>query len=87
MAQVIEEDLSKYTPEQRAEIEKLLGQKAKIEVKGIAKAEVTKEKAEVEVAGVSAQVDCRDDWSTVSMAVVLVLSVYLGIKLINKYIK
>ena len=87
MAQVIEEDLSKYTPEQRAEIEKLLGQKAKIEVKGIAKAEVTKEKAEIEVAGISAHVDKEDNWGTIGMVVVLVLSVYLGIRLINKYIK
>ena len=86
MAQVIEEDLSQYTPEQRAQIEKMLGQKAKVEVKGVAKAEVTKEKAEIEVAGVSAQVDRNDDWSTIAMVVVLVLSVYLGIKLINKYI-
>ena len=47
MPQVIEEDLSQYTPEQRAQIEKMLGQKAKVEIKGIAKAEVTKEKAEI----------------------------------------
>jgi hypothetical protein len=70
LAKVIQEDLSKYTPEERAQIEKMLGQQAKIEVAGV-KAEVTKD----------------DSWETIGMIVVLVLALYLGIKLINKYIK
>lgn len=43
--------------------------------------------ASIEVAGVKAQVTKDDSWETIGMIVVLVLSVYAGIKLINKLFK
>jgi hypothetical protein len=43
--------------------------------------------AHIEVAGVKAEVTKDDSWETIGMIVVLVLAVYLGIRLINKYIK
>ena len=43
--------------------------------------------AHIEVAGVKAEVTKDDGWETIGMIVVLVLAVYLGIRLINKYIK
>ena len=65
------------TPEQRAEYERLKNL-PQMQTKVMVKA------AGVEVSG---EVDKNDSWATVGMAVVLILSVYLGIKLINKYIK
>ena len=44
-------------------------------------------KASVEVRGVKVVVDKNDNWETIGMIVVLVLVVYAGIKIINKYIK
>lgn len=44
-------------------------------------------KAIVEVPGVKVEVTESDTWETVGMIVVAVLAIYLGIKLINKYIK
>lgn len=44
-------------------------------------------KALLEVPGVKVEVTKDDTWETVGMIVVIVLAVYLGIKLINKYIK
>ena len=44
-------------------------------------------KAIVEVPGVKVEVTKDDTWETVGMIVVAVLAIYLGIKLINKYIK
>lgn len=43
--------------------------------------------AKIEVAGVKAEVTKDDSWETISMIVVLVLAVYLGIKVINKFFK
>ena len=44
-------------------------------------------KASVEVPGVKVVVDKNDNWETVAMILVLVLGVYAGIKLINKFFK
>lgn len=44
-------------------------------------------KVVVEVPGVKAEVNKDDNWTTIGMIVVLVLSIYLGIKLINKLVK
>ena len=44
-------------------------------------------KVVVEVPGVKAEVNKDDNWTTVGMVVVLVLSIYLGVKLINKFVK
>lgn len=44
-------------------------------------------KAIVEVPGIKVEVTKDDTWETVGMIVVLVLAVYLGIKIINKFIK
>ena len=49
--------------------------------------DLPKKGATIEVAGVKAEVTKDDNWETIGMIVVLVLVVYLGIKLINKYIK
>lgn len=43
--------------------------------------------ATVEVPGVKVEVTKDDTWETVGMIAALVLVIYLGIKLINKYIK
>lgn len=45
------------------------------------------QKVVVEVPGVKAEVTKEDNWTTVSMVVVIVLSIYLGVKLINKFVK
>lgn len=44
-------------------------------------------KAVVEVPGVKVEITQDDTWETVGMIVAVVLAIYLGIKLINKYIK
>ena len=44
-------------------------------------------KATVEVPGVKVEITQDDTWETVGMIVVVVLAIYLGVKLINKYIK
>lgn len=43
--------------------------------------------ATVKVPGVEVVIDKNDNWETVGMIVVVVLGIYLGIKLINKYFK
>ena len=43
--------------------------------------------ATVKASGLEVIIDKDDNWETVGMIVVLVLAVYLGIKLINKYFK
>jgi len=45
------------------------------------------ERATVEVPGVKVEVTKDDNWETIGMIIVVVLAIYLGIKLINKYIK
>lgn len=44
-------------------------------------------KASVEVPGLKVVVDKTDTWETIGMILVLVLGIYLGIRLINKFIK
>lgn len=43
--------------------------------------------ARVEVPGVTVEVTKDDTWETMGMIAALVLVIYVGIKLINKYIK
>ena len=43
--------------------------------------------ATVKAAGLEVVIDKNDNWETVGMVVVLILAIYLGIKLINKYFK
>ena len=65
------------TPEEKAQYEEYLkqtSQQLKVEIKTPG----------VEVTG---EVTKDDSWSVIGMALVLVLGVYLGIKLINKYIR
>lgn len=45
------------------------------------------QKIVVKVPGAEATVTKEDSWQTVSMVVVAILAIYLGIKLINKYVK
>ena len=44
-------------------------------------------KAVVGFGGFNAEVTKEDSWETVGMIVVLVLGIYLGVKLINKFLE